>query len=119
IRYKKTVAEKGSFNNIADLVNNKVPPTKITLRDNNTTVVVDFRDIYFIEAQGSYSRIQFEIEGHMREIVTSNPLSDYEDMLPANIFFRIHRSYLANCLHIKKILSDDTTTAIVGRNISL
>lgn len=110
IRYKNTLAESSlSYTHISDLADNKVPSQKIVLKDVHSAEVVDFKNICFIEAQSSYSRIVFFKNGSSKEVIMSSPLSDYEELLPPDLFLRIHRSYLINCSHIKQIFKDGTS----------
>lgn len=83
---------------------NKEHPHRLTLRSLSQLEVVDFRDIYSIEGQGSYSKISFKKAGTNREFISSNVLSYYEDILPASVFYRVHKSYLVNCSQIDKII---------------
>lgn len=89
-------------------INSKVNQSKIILKGANTIEIVEFKDICFVEAQSSYSRIVFIKQGDFKELVMSNPLSEYEELLPSELFFRIHRSYLVNCLHLKKLANSET-----------
>jgi len=120
IRYKKILADKNtSYTELSEQVSNKVKPIKILLKDIHTMEFVDFNDIYFVEAQGSYSRIVFSKNQVVKEMVLSNPLSDYEELLPTEQFFRIHRSYLINCAHIKKIQSDGSNQVIMKDDLAI
>lgn len=120
ISYKKTIEhEKKVFSNLSYQLNTKVRPHKITLKDLNTVSVVDFKDIYFVEAQGSYSRIVFMKDHVITEMVLSNPLSEYEELLPDDQFYRIHRSYLINCGHIKQIVSDGNSRVIMNDDLNI
>ena len=106
--FKKLYAEQQlSYQELSAQVINKSRNHKITLRDSSSIEVVDFSDIIFVEAQSSYSRILFIKNGQGREMLLSNPLSEYEELLPDNMFYRIHRSYLINCSQIKKISADN------------
>jgi two-component system, LytTR family, response regulator len=118
IRYKNFIAGSTSYHELSEQVYKKAKPHKITLKGTNTTQVVDFKDIYFLEAHGSYSRILFLKGKEISEITMSNPLSEYEELLPADMFFRIHRSYLVNCTHIKKITNDDNNHVLIESNHS-
>lgn len=120
IRYKKIIEDKNTtYIELADQVENKAKPHKITFRDINTTEVVDFKDLYFIEAQGSYSRVVFTKGKVIKEMVLSNPLSDYEDLLPSDLFYRIHRSYLINCGQIKQITNDGNNQVVMKDDLSI
>ncbi|MES2704948.1 MAG: LytTR family DNA-binding domain-containing protein [Bacteroidota bacterium] len=113
LKYKTLLsASELSFAEVSGQVANKLKPTRITLRGINKIEVVDFRDIYFLEAQSSYSKILFTRNNKVREMTMSNPLSDYEEILPMNIFYRIHRSYLVNCSHITSVVNDESKIVI-------
>jgi two-component system LytT family response regulator len=86
---------------------------KITLRAQNQIEVVDFKDIYFIEGQGSYCRVYFNKSNTDREITISNTIADYEELLPMDLFYRIHKSYLLNCSHIKEIIATDVCEVLI------
>ncbi len=114
IRHKRIIDNKNtSYTELADQVQNKSKYQKIILKDLNAVESVDFRDIYFIEAQGSYSRFIFCKNGKNREMTMSNPLSQYEEMMPGDSFYRVHRSYLINCQQIKKVVSDGNSLVVM------
>jgi len=117
-KYKKFIAGNTSYNELTEQVYKKARQHKITLKGTNTIHVVDFKDIYFLEAHGSYSRILFLKNKEITEITMSTPLSEYEELLPADMFFRIHRSYLVNCVHIKKIQHNNTNHVLLESNHS-
>lgn len=56
-------------------------------------------DIIRCEAQGAYTKIHIT---NSKKILVSRPLKDYENLLPEDIFFRIHNSHLINLNFIKK-----------------
>jgi two-component system LytT family response regulator len=114
INLRKLLSEHStSYTDLLSQVSNKTKGHRITLRDNNIIEVVDFKDIYFVEAQGSYIRVMFLKDSMAKEIVMSGSLTDYEDLLPAEIFFRIHKSFLINCIHVKKILKGDYNQVVI------
>ena len=118
--YKGIVRQKNvSYIELSEQVVNKVNLHKITLRDGSGTEIVDFSDILFVEAQSSYSRILFNKDNAVKEITMSCPLSDYEELLPQDHFFRIHRSYLINCRHLKKITNDNANQVIISNQFAL
>ncbi len=86
---------------------NKEHPQRITLRSLNHIEVVDFKNIHFIEGQGSYCKICYTAQGSVKEITTSNIIAHYEDLLPPLMFFRVHKSYLVNCMHVTGIVKQD------------
>ena len=56
-------------------------------------------DIIRCEAQGAYTKIHIS---NSKKILVSKPLKDFENLLPEDIFFRIHNSHLINLNYIKK-----------------
>jgi two-component system LytT family response regulator len=120
IYYKKIVAV--SDTPLADMlkqISNKTKPHRLTLKDNNNVEVIDFKDICYIEAQGSYSRILFIKDSVVKEVTMSTSIAEYEELLPDDIFYRIHKSYLINCRHVKKILKDDSNHIVIRDEFTL
>lgn len=100
-------------------VSNMVKPGKITLRDNGSIEIVGFNDIVFIEAKGSYSTICFMKNGKEKRMVMSRSVSEFEDLLPQTLFYRIHKSFLVNCRHIKSVLKGDQFFVQVNEQVKL
>lgn len=121
LKYKKILADAGIGNyfELNRQMTGRAEPVNITLRGINRIEMINIRDIRFIEAQSSYSRIQFVKNEAVREIIMSNPLSEYEEMLPSNMFFRIHRSYLVNCVHVLKVTGEDTNEIVISPDVIL
>ncbi len=57
-----------------------------------------FNDIIRLEAEGCYTKVIIK-DGKNR--IASRTLKDFEDTLPKDIFFRIHKSHLINLKYIK------------------
>ena len=57
-----------------------------------------FREILYCEGDGNYSKI---ITSSNRAVVISKTLQWLEETLPAEFFFRIHKSSLVNLGHVK------------------
>jgi two-component system LytT family response regulator len=120
LEFKKLLdGQRVAYSELHDQVKNKAKSHKITLRGTNSIEVVDFKDILFVEAQSSYSRIVFFKNNTEKEMLLSNPLSEYEEMLPESMFYRIHRSFLINCGQIKKISCDGATQVLMKNNLSI
>ncbi len=76
--------------------------------------LVDFKDIIWLEASDNYTNLFLNGQ---KKIVASKTLKEFEAILPAVDFFRIHRSALINVHYVKEysnneggelILSDGT-----------
>jgi two-component system LytT family response regulator len=77
---------------------------RISLPVKEGLIYVKLSDIVRIESDGGYST--FYILDGSRHIVSRN-LKDYEDILPADSFFRVHKSHLINIRRVKKYLRND------------
>ncbi len=62
-------------------------------------VFMEIRDILRVEAKGGYTFV-FDKTG--KYYISSRAIKEYEEMLPPDIFFRIHNSYIINVFRIKK-----------------
>ena len=61
-------------------------------------------DIIHLEAQSNYTVIYFS---NQHKITASRTLKDFEELLPAHIFFRPHHSHLINLNYIKRYIKGD------------
>lgn len=71
---------------------------KIALPTANGLSFVQLKEIIRLEAQGSYTVV------HMQDglkIMATVGIKDYEDLLPENLFYRIHHSHIINLNKIK------------------
>ena len=120
INYKRIVAsENMTYADLGEQINKKDLHKNITFKDANNVEIVNFRDVLFIEADSSYCRIVFIKDRQNKEMIMSNPLSDYEEVLPAELFFRVHKSYLVNCGHIKRIDNSENHCIILDNDTTL
>lgn len=63
-------------------------------------------EIAFLSADGNCSLIHLTDGG---KFLDTRTLKTYEDLLPAEIFFRVHRSYIVNISQIEEVLRTDGT----------
>ena len=73
---------------------------RIKIHADNKKILVPATDIIRIEALSNYSRIYFA-DGNTK--VVAKVLHLFQDILPANMFVRVHRSHLVNKLFVKSI----------------
>lgn len=73
---------------------------KIILHTTESIFVIKLSEIYFLEAQGSYTK--FVTESH-KDLLISKKISDFSYLESLPNFFRTHRSYLVNLKRIKRI----------------
>jgi two-component system LytT family response regulator len=65
---------------------------------------VKFNAIVFLEAHSNYSKIYF-ING--TSLIVSKTLKSFEELLPTELFFRVHKTYLVNMNFIKRFTKTD------------
>lgn len=96
IEDNKILSQYEDYNKLPGDIKNSNANNYIKLRGKDSIEIVLFEDILFLEAQGSYSKFHFKSEGNIKELTMSYAISDYEELLPKDIFFRVHRSFLVN-----------------------
>lgn len=79
--------------------------SKIVLPTSDGLMVENLSDIIYIKADGSYVNFIFEKKN---KIMLAKKLMDYDYLENGFGFFRIHRSYIVNINHIKKILKGES-----------
>ena len=77
---------------------------KITINTDGKLVFLNIEDIVFIESDGNYST--FNLKNNQKLVVTKK-LKDVNSLLPENVFFRIHNSYIVNLNKIKEFLKTE------------
>lgn len=66
-------------------------PTFITVKSNYRSVKIDFADIIYVEGLRDYVKIHVRSN---RPVITQGSMKNMTETLPANLFVRIHRSYI-------------------------
>ncbi|MBC8172488.1 MAG: response regulator transcription factor [Chitinophagales bacterium] len=79
-------------------------PDRIQLSHTNGFAILELKGIIRLEADDNYTRV-FTADG--KTYCVSKPLKQFEESLPEDIFFRLHRSYIINLYHVKEYLKED------------
>ncbi|MBL7782882.1 MAG: response regulator transcription factor [Saprospiraceae bacterium] len=94
----------------------------LSIRTLEGTIFLTLEDIIWCEADGNYTC--FYLVGKKR-VVASRPLGEFENMLDARQFFRVHKSFIVNRSHTQAILypgrlqmSDGTIVEVSRRRMS-
>ncbi len=101
-KVKKTVHDDGGTQNVSNLLqNNKtdVKHQKIAISNREGYDFIPVDKIIYCKANGAYTEIV--LDGN-KKIILSKPLGETEEMLPAELFERIHHSILVNVHHINQ-----------------
>ncbi|HAS40723.1 MAG TPA: DNA-binding response regulator [Microscillaceae bacterium] len=100
---KENTGEEVSQLQIQTLLQNlHAPPTqqqKILLNDPYGVQVIFIDDIIRLKAENNYT--QFFVK-NQKPLLISKPLKDYEKILPAQKFFRCHKSHLVNLSYLQR-----------------
>lgn len=95
--------------------------SKIVIPSNDGYNVIDLKNILYCEACDSYTKIHTD---EKKMFLISKPLKEYDELLSDKGFYRVHKSFLVNVHHIRKIIkgvgaavimSDDTNIPISMR----
>jgi two-component system LytT family response regulator len=71
---------------------------------------LELQDIIFCQSTGSYTT--FYLTGK-RKITSSYTLKLYDELLVDNHFFRVHKSFLINLIHLKMYRKGEGGTAVL------
>lgn len=113
------ILPQNNFAPLSEQILQKANPDRIVLKSKTELQVVHFKDIHFIEANGSYAHFHFDINGKPEVMIMSRPLVDYEEVLPPELFYRIHKSYLINCNHVKNVNKTEQYTVSMSNKVEL
>ncbi|MBK6966306.1 MAG: response regulator transcription factor [Bacteroidales bacterium] len=86
---------------------------KVVLRTLENIFLVDMHDITYCESDGCYTTIHM-VDGE--HIMVSRTLHEFDLMLSEQGFYRVHKSYLINLLHIKRFEKQDGGNIILNDN---
>lgn len=75
--------------------------SKIVIPSNDGYNVIDLTNIVYCEACDSYTKIHTD---EKKVHLISKPLKEYDELLSDKGFYRVHKSYLVNINHIRKII---------------
>lgn len=84
---------------------------KLSIRDRQGIYFLPLENIVYFKADNTYSTITLKDK---KQIVTSKPLGKFEDILPSEWFFRIHRTYVINLRYFQSFVSTGGYHAIMS-----
>jgi two-component system LytT family response regulator len=106
-KVEKKLDEGSNLQHITNLLRNiKQPPTKqkIALPQREGYEFIDISWIIYCEAEGAYTKLFIQ---DRKPMLVSKSLGDVEELLPPEIFQRIHHSILVNVSCISQFLRTD------------
>lgn len=110
----KVTAAQDPQSKTAPVYETPLPKTKISLPTLEGFLFIDYNDILYCEASGSYSNF-YLADG--RKIMVSMHLKECSMILPEVVFYRIHNSYIINVNHIVKYIKGRAGQVVLTGNI--
>lgn len=93
--------KQNRFQVLLDTVNNdSYHFHKLALPSASSYEMVNLKDIVFCKAEGNYTVVQLIND---KQILVTKLIKWFEDVLPSQIFFRIHKSHIVNLNLITKV----------------
>lgn len=96
---KREQLQKGQLDILDQLLNRQQAPAKIAVATSSGLEIIAIEKILYLEATSNYTYIHINGE---KPLLASRTLKDFEDMLPPELFFRIHNASLVNLAAVKK-----------------
>jgi two-component system, LytTR family, response regulator len=78
--------------------------------------VLKLEEIIYCEAQRSYTSFRLL---NSKSILISRPLFDYERLLTDAIFFRVHKSFLINLMHVIEYTRGEGGTVTMSNGMEI
>jgi two-component system LytT family response regulator len=89
---------------------------RLCLPNQKGFIIVKLQEIIYCEAQRSYTLFRF---ANNKSIVVSKPLFDYDQLLTDTIFFRAHKSFLINLMHVKEYVRGEGGSVIMSNGMEV
>lgn len=109
--HKNEEGRAESLRNLKENLTHRNGIHKITLPHGQGYRLVDIDDITHIEADSNYSVFNLI---NLEKIAVSKVLKDYEEILPEDQFFRIHKSTIVNLKYIKEYHSKNGLQVVLN-----
>ena len=109
-RARERLASRAGRNSAAPAVKPRALSGRMMLRHRDGVTFVDLQDILLIQRE---ERTTVLYTAENERYVTNDTLSEMEERLPADVFFRCHKSYIINLNHIKDITPYGRWTYVV------
>ena len=104
-RFFKSVTKAMELARAKAMLSNSIPITDATSVDHifikvdNKLVKIAFKDLRYLESYGEYVKLYTAEKMN----ITLKTLSSFEEILPTELFYRLHRSYMVNLNKIEVI----------------
>ena len=100
----KKNTEDISIRNLLKKLQDNNTPKRLIVNGQNETVYLDQKNITRLESDPNYTCIVL-VDG--KKVTSTKTLKEYENMLSAGVFFRVHKTVIVNIHHIQKFVKTD------------
>jgi len=101
VKKAKTISSEKAT--IATSYNNSQPPQKIVIHTQEESIIINLEDLICCEASSNYTIFHLQ----NKQIVSSETLKHYDELLSQNDFYRSHHSFLVNLQQVKTFVKTD------------
>lgn len=98
----KSLQEKSAekdYTAVTEQFTNNEPLERIAIRTGNKIDILNCSEVFYIEADGDYVKVRTENKSYLKD----KTMKYFESRLNTNEFVRVHRSYIVNLEHIKRM----------------
>lgn len=92
------------------------PPARIALPHANGLTFVETSQILYAESDSNYTNF---VLANGEKYLVSKTLGDVQDMLESRNFLRVHRQYIVNLDHIKRLVRGEGTYLVLNNGTSI
>ena len=120
-RVRKRLPNEKSTENTEALLHNIHKATsplemRLCLPTQRGFTIMKLEEILYCEAQRSYTIFHLV---NNKTLMVSKPLFDYDKLLVDTIFFRVHKSFLINLMHVKEYVRGEGGTVVMSNNMEI
>lgn len=101
---------------VEQLVGKKNHFTRIAISTSEGLQFIKVEEIIYLEASVNYTHIYSTTK---RKYIASKTLKDFEEMLPTEIFLRIHNSYIINKNYAEKYIRGEGGQVVLSNGVTL
>lgn len=104
------------FNNLLDFISDGKNTKRIVLSSNERYDIVNVSDIIMCKSDKNYTSFYLE-DGQV--ITISKTMKDFEEVLSANSFIRVHKQYMVNMDHVKSFGRTSSNIIRLSRDLEV
>jgi len=103
-KIKSETEESSAIKALLENFSKKEKDRKIAIPERDGITFVNVNEIVRCQSDNNYTEIHLKSG---QKILVSKPLKKYEELLPEDIFFRIHQSHLVNLNEVARFLKEE------------